>query len=89
MKLTKKVREQLLQQNEGFVMNTSYKGNNYRESRQYRIEGGELHIHSTGKGGAYGAVGGSQFDKDVVADDEQTHRFLYANLNALNTDGLE
>jgi hypothetical protein len=49
MRLTLKVLEQLLAQNDGFEANTYYRGKNLRETRQYKISGGELNIHSSGK----------------------------------------
>jgi hypothetical protein len=85
MRPTKKVRQQLLEQNEGFTRDTSYTGKNFREQRRYRIRNGELHYHSTGKT----SWAASRFNKERVADDGQTHRFLRNDLSDLNTDGLE
>ncbi len=42
-RLTKKVRQQLLDQNEGFIRRTYYEGRNSREERIYTISGGHLH----------------------------------------------
>ena len=84
MRLTKNVREALLQQNEGFTTQTHYRGKNSRESQSYTITNGELHVKVQGKG----SWGGSHYNKEFVADDEQTHRFLRNHLSGLNTDGL-
>lgn len=85
MRLNKDVREQLLQQNDGFEVTTHYSSKNFTEDRRYIISDGELHIHSTGKT----SWADSRFSEDVVADDEQTRRFLRANLDDLNKEGLE
>lgn len=85
MRLTKSVRQQLLEQNEGFKTTTSYSGKNFSEDRTYEIQDGELHIRSRGKT----SWADSRFDQQSVADDEQTRRFLRDNLNDLDTDGLE
>lgn len=84
MRLTREVRQQLLDQNEGFELETSYEGKNFREYRRYRITGGELRIRSSGKT----SWADSRFDNEDVATDEQTHRFLREHLAELNTDGL-
>lgn len=49
MRLAKKLRQQLLDQNEGFETSTHYSSKNFTEDRHYQIAGGELHIRSTGK----------------------------------------
>lgn len=84
MRLTKNVRQQILDQNEGFEKTTHYSGKNFTESRHYKISGGELHIRSWGKT----SWADSHFDKEFVADEDQTRRFLGENLHALNTEGL-
>ncbi len=84
MRLTKLVRELLLVLNEGFTTTTHYSGKNFTEDRTYRIADGELHIHSEGKG----SWADSRFDKEWVADDKETHRFLYDNLGSLDTDEI-
>jgi hypothetical protein len=85
MRVTASVRQQLLDQNEGFEAETYYTGKNFRESRVYRIEGGELRIRSRGKT----SWAASRFDEEYVADPDQTHRFLREHLDELNTDGVE
>lgn len=85
VRLTKDVREQLLVINDGFTTSTSWEDRNSYDYRTYRIEGGQLHIHSSSKG----PWADSKQVKDWVADDTQTHRFLYDHLHELSTDGLE
>ena len=85
MRLTKNVRQQLLDQNEGFKTKTSYSGKNSSEDRTYEIQDGELHIRAKGNT----SWADSRYDQEFVADDEQTRRFLRDNLNALSTDGIE
>ncbi|MFE6481482.1 hypothetical protein ACFVGN_00850 [Streptomyces sp. NPDC057757] len=82
--MTREVRQQLLDQNEGFELKTSSVKKNFREYRRYRITGGELRIRSSGKT----SWADSRFDNEYVATDEQTHRFLREHLAELNTDGL-
>ena len=72
IRLTKAVRQALLDSNDGFTASSHYEGKNFRESREYRIENGELHVHSKGKT----SWADSYFDDEWVADDEETHRFL-------------
>ncbi|MFI8962081.1 hypothetical protein ACIGO8_08190 [Streptomyces sp. NPDC053493] len=84
MRLTAAVRQQLLDQNEGFERRTSFEGKNFTEYRTYRITGGQLHYRSSGK--TSGAD--SRFDNTYVATDEETHRFLYKYKAELNTHGL-
>ncbi|MGY0059074.1 hypothetical protein ACWY4P_21380 [Streptomyces sp. LZ34] len=85
MRLTQKVRQQLLDQNEGFETTTHYGDKNFREDRKYTISNGELHIRSKGKT----SWADSRFDEECVANEDQTRRFLRKYLGALNTDGLE
>ena len=85
MRLTKTVREQLLFQNEGFSVRTSYDSRNSEYERIYTIEGGRLHIREIGKS----SWADSRYDKEWYADDEEIHRFLYNNLSQINTSGFE
>ena len=48
-RLTKDVRQRLLESNEGFSTRTFYEGRNSREERIYTISGGQLHIRAIGK----------------------------------------
>lgn len=84
MRLTKTVRQQLLDQNEGFERTTRYSAKNFSEDRHYKISGGQLHIRSRSKT----SWADSRRDEEFVADDDQTRRFLNEHLHALNTDGL-
>lgn len=79
LRLTKAVRQQLLDDNDGFTTSTYYEGNNFREQRDYRIEDGALHIRARGKT----SWADSRFDDEWVADDEETHRFLYKHKDEL------
>lgn len=84
MRLTRDVREQLLALNEGFSMTTNYVGRNFKEDRTYTIDGGRLLVRSTSKT----SWADSRRHDEFVADDEQTHRFLYTYLSRLATDGV-
>ncbi|MGP5022917.1 hypothetical protein ACTXIU_15160 [Glutamicibacter arilaitensis] len=84
MRLTKNVRRQLLEQNEGFSTRTSYSGRNSSEERTYTITGGQLHVIANGNT----SWSDSRYTNEFVADEEQTHRFLYDNLDLLDKDGV-
>lgn len=84
-RLTKAVRQMLLEQNEGFTARTYFKSRNSRSERIYTILGGKLHIRAVGKG----AWADSRYDEEWIASDEETHRFLYDHLHELNTDGID
>lgn len=85
MRLTKKMRQQLLAQNEGFETRSHYSSENFTEDRRYKISDGELHIRSTGNT----SWADSRFNEESAADDEQTRRFLRDNLGALDAYGVE
>jgi hypothetical protein len=85
LRLTKTVVQRLLEQNEGFATTTQYTARNSREHRRYWIEGGKLLIRLTGKT----SWADSRYDRVVVADPDQTRRFLRGVLDALNTDGVK
>ena len=72
LRLTKAIREKLLQQNEGFTRSTYYDSKNFEEKRIYKIIDGVLHIHEEGKT----SWADSRYNRDRIADDEETHRFL-------------
>lgn len=80
VRLTKKNREKLLDLNDGFKTKTSYSGKNSCEDRSYRIENGQLHIKAIGKS----SWSDSRYDDEWVADEKETHRFLYNNLGQLD-----
>ncbi|MEV4424028.1 hypothetical protein AB0K23_01365 [Streptomyces sp. NPDC049602] len=84
MRLTAAVRQQLLDQNDGFELQTSNVQKNLTEYRTYRISGGQLYIRSSGKT----SWADSRFDNEYAATPEQTHRFLYEYQGRLNTEGL-
>lgn len=79
LRLTKAVRQQLLDDNNGFTTSTYYEGKNFREQRDYSIEDGELHIRARGKT----SWADSHFDDEWVATDKETHGFLYRHLDEL------
>ena len=85
MRLTKSVRQRILEQNEGFSKTTSFEGRNSREQRIYKISGGELHIRAVGKT----SWADSRYDDEWIASDEETHRFLYDHKWEMNLDGIE
>ena len=49
LRLTKAIREKLLQQNAGFTRSTYYDSKNFEEKRIYKIIDGVLHIHEEGR----------------------------------------
>ncbi|MFJ9079468.1 hypothetical protein ACIRO3_30160 [Streptomyces sp. NPDC102278] len=85
MRLTVIVRQQLLDQNEGFTRTTHDSQKNFTEDIKYTITGGELHMRRTGKS----SWADSRFDENSIADVEQTRRFLRKYLDSLNTAGIE
>jgi len=84
LRLTKPVIQQLLDQNDGFEDETEYKGKNFNEVRRYLISGGALRIRSTSKT----SWADSRQKTEVLADENQTRRFLRERLGMLNTEGL-
>ena len=84
-RLTKQVRQQLLDQNEGFTTRTYYEGKNSREERVYTVSDGQLHIRASGKS----SWADSHYCNSWVANEEETHRFLYQHQDEMNQDGLE
>ena len=85
VRLTKRNRQRLLEQNEGFTTSSSYDSKNSTYEREYQIVGGKLLIQEIGKT----SWSDSRYDNSWVANDEEVHRFLYKYLWKLNTDGLE
>ena len=86
MRLTKRVVQQLLNQNEGFTFRTSYKGKNLSEDRLYQIRDGLLRISAAGKT----SWAASRYSTgEGIADAGQTRRFLKTYLARLNTDGFD
>lgn len=68
-RLTKAVRQKLLESNEGFTTRTYYEGRNSREERIYTISGGQLHIRAIGKT----SWADSRYENEWEASDEEVH----------------
>ncbi len=85
VRLTKAVREKLLEINEGFSTRTYSEGRNVEAERIYVISGGQLHIREIGKT----SWADSRFDDEWIATEDEIHRFLYNHLYELNTDGID
>ena len=81
-RLTKIVRQLLLDNNDGFSTRTYYEGKNSREERIYTIKDGRLKIWASGRT----SWADSRYDEEWYADDEETHRFLYKHQNELNSE---
>lgn len=79
VRLTKKVRQQLLDQNEGFKKRTWYDSRNSSWTRDYLIKGGKLLINQSGKT----SWADSWYEKSWEADEQETHSFLYKFLDEL------
>ena len=84
VRLTPDVRRQLLEQNDGFTTNTHYEDKNFSEYRTYTILDGEVHIDSN----TNTSWADSRQRSEHVADETETHRFLYNNLHSLDQDGI-
>ena len=84
-RLTKAVRQKLLENNEGFTTRTYYEGRNSREERIYTISGGQLHIRAIGKT----SWADSRYENEWVSSDEEVHRFLYAHQDEMDTDEVD
>ena len=85
MRLTSTIRQKILNQNESFSTRTSFDSRNSKYERIYTISCGQLHIREIGKT----SWSDSRYNKEWIADSEETHRFLYNNLGVLNLDGVE
>lgn len=85
VRLTKKVRQQLLDQNDGFTERTSFDSRNHSWTRDYKIDSGKLKIRERGKT----SWSDSRYDKTWEADDKEVHSFLYKVLYALRYDDEE
>lgn len=74
VRFTKDNRQTVLNDNEGFRRDTYYEGNNFREAREYLVQGGKLIVRMVGKT----SWADSRYDKTYTynADDEETKRFL-------------
>lgn len=85
MRLTREVRQQILDQNEGFTKVTSYEGKNSEETRYYKISCGQLNIRAVGKT----SWSDSRYDNEWTADDDEVHSFLYRYKDELDLSGIE
>lgn len=85
VRLTKKNRQRILEQNEGFSARSSFDSKNSTYEREYRIANSKLLIREIGKT----SWSDSRYNNPWVANDEEVHRFLYKYLWQLNTEGLE
>lgn len=80
MRITKDNMNKILENNDGFEDRTYYEGSNSREERFYSIKNGKLNIRAIGKS----SWADSRYDKTWIADEEETHRFLYKHKDELN-----
>jgi hypothetical protein len=85
MRFTKDVVQKLLNSNEGFAKTTNFSDSNLKETNYYLIQGGKLLIRSVGKT----AWADSHYDKNIIANEEQTKRFLKKFIDALKTDSIK
>lgn len=85
MRFTKDVIQKLLDINEGFEKTKSFSDRNFRETNHYLIKGGKLLVRSVGKT----SWADSSYEKNTIADIEQTRRFLKDVIDALKTDGIK
>lgn len=85
VRLTKKNRQRMLEQNEGFSARSSFDSKNSTYEREYRIANSKLLIREIGKT----SWSDSRYNNSWVANDKEVHRFLYKYLWQLNTEGLE
>lgn len=74
MRFTKKNRQEVLNNNEGFSRHTSYRSPNFSEERTYTIKEGNLTVHAEGDT----CWSDSKYDETYVydADADETKRFL-------------
>ena len=84
-RLTKSVRQQILNQNDGFRRKTYYEARNSRIETIYTIKNGYLYIRSVGDT----SWSDSDFDDERVASDEEVHRFLYKFQDEMDLSGIE
>ena len=82
LRLTKDVRRQLLEQNDGFTTKTNYADNNFNEDRTYTIRDSELHIGPDSNT----SWADSRRRSEHLADKTETHRFLHNNPGLLDQD---
>ena len=85
MRFTKDFIQQLLDANEGFTKTKYFSDRNSKETNHYLIEGGKLLKRSVGKT----SWADSRYDKSIIADIDQTRRFLKDVINELKTEGIK
>lgn len=85
MRLTKSVRQKIIENNEGFTTKSHYKGKNFQEDRKYTILEGKLHIEARGKS----SWADSHHSDSWIANEKETHDFLYRNKGVLDTNGID
>lgn len=81
MRFTKNNRQEILDKNEGYRVDTYNSQKNFYEHRTYTISEGKLHVRAQGKT----SWADSHYDEPYTygADDEETKRFLRNNKGAL------
>ena len=84
-RLTRAVRQQILDQNDGFRRKTYYEGRNSSEERIYTVRNGALYIRSIGDT----SWSDSDYDDEWIASDEEVHRFLYKYQDEMDLTGIE
>lgn len=85
MYITKKKREKLLKQNDGYSTYSNYSGRNFKEFRRYTIENDCLHVYSKSRT----SWADSRSEREWIADEKATNRFLHEHLDELDTSGVE
>ena len=71
-RLTKDVRQRILEEHEGFVKRVSFDAKNLSYIREYTIANGQLHIREYGKT----SWADSRYDRTWIADGEEVRRFI-------------
>ncbi len=80
MELTTELRRRILQLNEGFTTRTHCEGSNFSEEKIYTIVNGELHVRAVGRN----FLKDTRYSKEVIADDNNTYKFLFDYKGKLN-----
>lgn len=84
-RLTKSVRQQILDLNEGLSFQTYFSSPNSSESSTYTVENGTFLVRRHGKG----AFGGSQYDETRTASEEDAHAILYDHRDKFDYSGVD
>lgn len=85
MRLTKPIRDIILNQNNGFKSRTYFKNRNSERERIYKIVDGILYIREVGKT----AWSDSRYDKEWIAESDEIRKFIRDNLLKLNLKGIK